>query len=173
LGSLPANFPAPIIVVQHVDAQFTQGLADWLDNQTSLRVRLAVAGEYPPVGTVLLAGSERHLVLISPTRLSYTSQPEDSSYHPSIDVFFKSVERFWQGSVIGVILTGMGRDGAEGLRALSASGHHTIAQDQASSAVYGMPKAAAELQAAREILPLDKIGPRLRNIVAEKLRIHA
>ncbi len=94
------------------------------------------------------------------------------AYCPSIDLFFNSADRFWPGDVIGVLLSGMGRDGAEGLRALHTRGHHTIAQDRSSSAAYGMPGAAAELHAASEILALDKIGPRLKNIVTQKLRAH-
>ena len=86
------------------------------------------------------------------------------SYRPSVDVFLKSVDHFWKGEVIAVLLTGMGRDGAEGLRILRESGHRTIAQDKQTSAVFGMPKAAADLKAAGEILALDKIGPRLANM---------
>jgi chemotaxis response regulator CheB len=81
-----------------------------------------------------------------------------------VDVFFQSVARQWPGEVAGVLLTGMGRDGAEGLKTLRRAGHHTIAQDKGTSAVYGMPKAAAALEAANEILALDKIGPRLTNM---------
>jgi two-component system, chemotaxis family, response regulator WspF len=84
-----------------------------------------------------------------------------------VDAFFKSAGQFWRGDILAALLTGMGRDGAEGLKELHTAGHHTIAQDRASSAVYGMPKAAAELQAATEILALDKIGSRLRNRVAQ------
>ncbi len=164
LSALPAEFPAAIVVIQHVDAQFAQGLADWLNHQSPLPVRLAREGDRPLTSQVLLAGTEHHLAFASPTRLTYTSIPLEESYRPSVDVFFKSAERFWQGKVIAVLLTGMGRDGAEGLKRLHDRGHHTIAQDAASSAVYGMPKAAAELNAATEILALDKIGPRLTNI---------
>jgi two-component system, chemotaxis family, response regulator WspF len=170
LASLPANFPAPIIIVQHVDAQFAPGLASWLDFQTALPVRIAQQGDQPRPGIVLLAGTENHLVLIGPNRLGYTVHPRETSYRPSVDVFFKSVDRLWQGDGVGVLLTGMGRDGALGLKALHDSGHHTIAQDRSTSAVYGMPKAAAELKAAREILPLDKIGPRVTNILGRKLK---
>jgi two-component system, chemotaxis family, response regulator WspF len=172
LAHLPANFPAPIIVVQHVDAHFAAGLATWLDSQTPLHVRLAREGDRPQAGAVLLAGQDNHLVFASPTRLVYSARPADSAYRPSIDLFFKSADRFWPGDVIGVVLTGMGRDGAEGLRVLHDKGHHTIAQDRPSSAVYGMPGAAAELHAVSEILALDKIGPRLTNIVTQELRVH-
>jgi len=161
LGSLPADFPAPIVIIQHVDAQFALGLADWLDHQTSLQVRLAHEGDQPRAGTVLLAGGENHLVFSSPSRLGYTREPMNCSYRPSVDVFFKSAGALWPGNIIGVILTGMGKDGAEGLLDLRERGNYTIAQDEATSAVYGMPKAAAQLQAAGEILRVEKIGPRL------------
>ena len=166
LGELPEAFPAPVVIVQHVDAQFASGLAVWLNNQTRLRVRVAQEGDRPQPGTVLLAGSENHLVFGSPTRLTYTREPVECSYKPSVDVFFKSANRFWPGRLIGVLLTGMGRDGAEGLLALRQSGHDTIAQDASSSAVYGMPKAAAEIRAPSEILSLDKIGARLVSLVS-------
>ena len=172
LGQLPGNFPAPVIVVQHVDAHFAGGLATWLDSQTPLHVRLAREGDRPEAGTVLLAGQDNHLVFASPTRLVYVAEPAECSCRPSIDLFFKSAEGFWPGDLIGVLLTGMGRDGAEGLRLLRDKGHHTIAQDRPSSAVYGMPGAAAELQAVSEILALDKIGPRLTNIVMQKAKAH-
>ena len=172
LAHLPADFPAPVIIVQHVDPHFVEGLANWLNGQTPLHVRLAREGDRPQAGTALLAGQDNHLVFASPTRLVYTRHPADCPYRPSIDLFFESADRFWPGDVVGVLLTGMGRDGAEGLRALHSRGHHTIAQDRPSSAVYGMPGAAAELRAATEILSLDKIGPRLTNIVAQKMKPH-
>lgn len=161
LSQLPVNTSAAILIIQHVDFHFVEGLANWLGCQTSLPVRLAREGDQPQPGTVLLAGTENHLVCISPSRLGYINEPLDYPYRPSIDVFFQSIERFWPGKVVGVLLTGMGRDGARGLKVLNDAGHHTIVQDEATSAVYGMPKAAAELKAASEILPLDKIGPRL------------
>jgi two-component system, chemotaxis family, response regulator WspF len=172
LTCMPRDFPAPVVVVQHVDAQFADGLAKWLDAQAPLHVRLAQDNDHPEAGTVLLAGRNSHLVFTSPTRLAYTDTPADCAYRPSIDVFFTSADRFWPGSVVGVVLTGMGNDGAQGLRILHGNGHHTIAQDRASSAVYGMPKAAVDLQAASEVLSLDRIGPRLRNIVAQKNSSH-
>jgi two-component system response regulator WspF len=169
LAPLPADFPAPVVIIQHVDALFAQGLADWLSSKTRLPVRLAREGDRPQPGTVLLAGRGQHLLLNSHARLGYAAAPLDSPYRPSIDLFFKSADRHWRGQAVAVLLTGMGRDGAEGLALLRAHGWRTIAQDRRSCVVYGMPKAADELGAADEILPLDKIGPRLLNIVTEHL----
>ncbi|ABF10836.1 chemotaxis response regulator protein-glutamate methylesterase [Cupriavidus metallidurans] len=161
LGALPADFGAAVVAVQHVDEAFAQGMAEWLDAQCQLPVRLARAGEVPQAGAVVLAGTNDHLRLTSAGRLIYTPDPCDYLYRPSIDVFFESVVEHWRGEAIGVLLTGMGRDGAQGLKAMRERGFQTIAQDQATSAVYGMPKAAATLGAASEILPLQKIAPRL------------
>jgi two-component system response regulator WspF len=158
LRELPADFPAAVIVVQHIDAQFAPGLAKWLGEQSRLPVRPATAGDMPVAGTVLLAATNDHLILESSTRLGYTRHPLEYSYRPSVNAFFESTARHWRGPMIGVLLTGMGCDGAKGLKMLRNLGHHTIAQDQSTSAVYGMPRAAAELQAATEILPLERIA---------------
>jgi two-component system, chemotaxis family, response regulator WspF len=165
LSSLPVDFPAAIVVIQHVDRQFAAGLAGWLSEQSSLPVRVAEEGDRPTVGVVLLAGTSDHLTLTAADRLGYTSEPRDYVYRPSVDVFFHSVREFWPLEAVGVLLTGMGRDGAVGLKALRAKGCHTIAQDEASSAVYGMPKAAALLDAAVDILPIGEIGPRLIDLL--------
>jgi two-component system, chemotaxis family, response regulator WspF len=161
LHALPRDFSAPVIVIQHVDPHFAAGLASWLNEQCHLPVRLAQEGDHPQAGQVLVAAREEHLVFTSPNRLGYTRMPVEISYRPSVDVFLKSVKTYWRGQVVAVLLTGMGRDGAEGLRLLREAGHHTIAQNRQTSAVYGMPKAAVDLNAASEILALDKIGPRL------------
>ena len=112
-------------------------------------------------GTVFLAGTGDHLALKAANRMGYTREPRELVFRPSVDVFFQSVGRLWPGKAIGVLLTGMGADGAQGLKELRAKGHHTIAQDEASSAVYGMPKAAAAMHAAMDILPLKGIAPKL------------
>ena len=161
LAGLPADFPAAVVVVQHVDEQFAAGMADWLGQHAKLPVRVAQAGEPPAAGVVLLAGTNDHLTLLADGKLGYTAHPREYVYRPSVDVFFQSVTRYWTGDAVGVLLTGMGRDGAVGLKALRNQGRHTIAQDQATSAVYGMPKAAATLGAAVEILPLERIAPKL------------
>ena len=164
LAALPAKFPAAVVIVQHMDKQFAPGLTAWFSTRTRLPVRVAQEGDRIEPGTVFLAGRDQHLILSSPRQLGYTVQPEEVPYCPSVDVFFQSVARQWQGAAVGVLLTGMGRDGAAGLQTLRQAGHHTIAQDKNTSAVYGMPRAAAALGAATEILALDKIGPRLTNM---------
>jgi two-component system response regulator WspF len=166
LAALPEDFPAAIAVVQHVDAQFARGLADWLNTGSRLRVRIAETGDRPETGTVLVAGSNDHLVMNAGGRLAYTPNPSDYVYRPSVDVLFHSVCRHWSFETVGVLLTGMGSDGAAGLKALRDKGHFTIAQDQTSSAVYGMPKAAAKIAAASEILPLDRVAPKLVSLFA-------
>jgi two-component system, chemotaxis family, response regulator WspF len=158
LHDLPRDFPAAIVMVQHVDAQFAAGMAAWLSQQSAIPVRLAEDGDQPTVGSVLLAGTNDHLALNAAGRLRYTREPKECVYRPSIDVLFQSVSRLWRGAAVGVLLTGMGRDGALGLKALREKGHHTIAQDEASSAVYGMPKAAAGMGAAVEIVPTSRIA---------------
>lgn len=164
LSVLPRDFDAAVVVVQHVDEQFAQGMADWLNLHSGLPVTVAREGDRPEPGKALLAGTSDHLAFIGAGRLGYTPIPREYVYRPSVDVFFDSICRYWPGEAVGVLLTGMGRDGALGLKALRDKGCRTIAQDKASSAVYGMPKAAMELDAAQEILALDRIGPRLLEI---------
>ncbi|NMG76934.1 chemotaxis response regulator protein-glutamate methylesterase [Aromatoleum diolicum] len=166
LRGLPRDFPAAIVIIQHVDAQFAAGMAEWLALSCMLPVRVAREGEAPAAGVVLLAATNDHLTLKAPGHLGYTAKPVDYPYRPSVDVFFQSACRFWPGTVVGVLLTGMGRDGALGLKALRNKGHYTMAQDQASSAVYGMPKAAARLDAAVDIVALEQIAPKLVNLFA-------
>ncbi len=161
LSNLPPTFPAPIVIVQHIDERFAAGMANWLTHHSAVPVRLAAEGDAPQPGHVLLAGTSDHLVMKAHGRLGYTAVPAEAVYRPSVDVFFESVCAHWSGDVVGVLLTGMGSDGARGLRELREAGHYTLAQDRATSAVYGMPKAAAALAAAIDILPLDKIPTRL------------
>lgn len=161
LGALPADCPAAVGIVQHVDETFARGLAEWLNDRCALPVALARDGEHVEPGRVYLAGRDAHLRVAKGT-FAYTDSPADLINRPAVDVFFKSLALSWPRPSVAVLLTGMGRDGAEGLRALRERGWHTIAQDEATSVVYGMPKAAAQLKATCEILPLDQIGPALR-----------
>jgi chemotaxis response regulator CheB len=163
LAPLPVDLGAAVVVVQHIDRAFTAGLVRWLGR----RVALPVAALDRPTalhgGRIWLAAGDGHVVVRDDGQLAISDQPRESLHRPSIDVFFASAARRYPGRVCGVLLTGMGRDGAAGLLALHRAGHHTIAQDEASSVVYGMPRAAAESGAASEILPLDHIAPRLQS----------
>lgn len=167
LKGLPREFPASIVLVQHVDQVFAAGMAEWLSGVSGLPVRLARDGEPPQPGQVLLAGTNHHIRLMQGGQLAYTAEPVGEIYRPSINVFFESVARYWTGDAVGVLLTGMGRDGAEGLKQMRQRGFLTIAQDQQSSAVYGMPKAAAAIEAAVEIRPLERIAGRLMEVFSK------
>jgi two-component system response regulator WspF len=161
LSSLPIGFAAGVILIQHIAADFAPGLAKWLQAQCSLPIRLAKEGDEIKSGEVLLAGTNDHLIMRSDRRLAHTSDPVDYPYRPSVDVFFSSLAKSWPRAGVAVLLTGMGNDGAQGLLQLRQQGWHTIAQDQASSVVYGMPRAAAGVHAACQILPLDEIASAL------------
>lgn len=159
LSHLPANLSAGIVIAQHVDREFSAGMASWLDDQSPLSVRLAEEGSRPSRATALLAGKNDHLILTSNLTLVYNKEPIATPFRPSVDVLFKSVAEHWPSRGIAILLTGMGRDGAEGLKMLHRVGWHTIAQDEATSVVYGMPKAARDLGAASEILPIQQVAP--------------
>jgi two-component system response regulator WspF len=158
LSQFPPNLHASIVIVQHLDAQFAQGFASWLNGQISLPVHLVQPGNLPQPGKVLVAGTNQHLIMRADQTLDYQQEPLNSFYHPSVDVFFQTVAKYWQSRGIGLLLTGMGRDGAQGLKLLRDNGWHTIAQDSKTCVVYGMPKVAVELGAAVEILPVDAIA---------------
>jgi chemotaxis response regulator CheB len=164
LSALPKSFPAAIVIIQHVDEQFAPGMAQWLGDGAGLPVRVAKEGDRPAAGTALLASTNDHLVFKTSSRLGYSGEPRELSYRPSVDVFFESLSELWPGDAVGVLLTGMGRDGAQGLKKMRNKGHYTIAQDETTSAVYGMPKAAATLGAAVDILPVERIAARLIEI---------
>ncbi len=161
LSELPADFAAPLVVVQHVDPVFAPELAHWLNKQCLLNVRMAEEGDSLRVGEVLVAKGGEHLYMSRTMTMTYSAVPEEAAYCPSVDVFFNSVADYWSGNLVGVLLTGMGRDGAKGLLRLRNSGARTIAQDEGSCAVYGMPKAAAQLNAADQILSIEDVGPAL------------
>lgn len=165
LRDLVPKLPAAVLVVQHVDAEFVDSMAEWFDSQCSLVVEVARAGVRPRAGYAYLAKGDTHLVIQPDGLLAFQSEPEDAPYRPSADELFSSIALNWRGVAVGVVLSGMGRDGAIGLQKMRASGARTIAQDEATSAVYGMPRAAAELDAATDIVPLEKIGPLVSNIV--------
>jgi len=159
LSALPRRSDYSVVVVQHVDLQFAPGLTEWLSGYSELRVAIAQEGMPVEPGTAFVAATNDHLVLGEDRAFHYTIDPRGLVYRPSVDVFFASVRDYWRDPGVAVLLTGMGRDGAAGLLDLRAAGWHTIAQDQRTSVVYGMPRAAAEIGAAVRVLPLDEIGP--------------
>ncbi|MBD2197060.1 MULTISPECIES: chemotaxis response regulator protein-glutamate methylesterase [Calothrix] len=158
LSQFPQNFPAAVIVVQHLDAEFAPGFASWLNEQIPMSVQIAIAGSTPQPGKILMAGTNRHLIMRSDLSLDYDAEPAESFYHPSVDVLFRSLANHWPETGIGVLLTGMGRDGAQGLKLMREAGWQTIVQDSKTCVVYGMPKAAVELNAAVQILPVEAIA---------------
>ena len=166
LKHLDPKFPIPILLVIHIGRMFSPGLAEWLDSQSPLRVANAVDGELLPApgcSRVLLAPPEQHLVLEG-GRVRLTNSPERHSCRPSVDVLFESAAREGGDRGIGCLLTGMGKDGAEGLLEMRTAGAWTLAQDQESSVVYGMPYEAARRGAPRQILALSDMATRLSEL---------
>jgi two-component system, chemotaxis family, response regulator WspF len=158
LAQIPADAPCAIAIVQHVDSQFAPGLAEWLNRQVPMQVKLSQSGMPIKAGEIYLAGSDRHLVVSRSATLNHQADRASSTYCPSVDMLFRSAASYWPGVGIGVLLTGMGRDGALGMQSLAQAGWPTIAQDEATSVVYGMPKAAVALKAAGQVLPIGQIA---------------
>jgi two-component system chemotaxis response regulator CheB len=165
LSHLPGRFPAPILVVQHIASGFTQGLADWLAAQTALRVAVAREGEGLAPGRVYVAPENQHMVPERQT-IHLAATPRTTPV-PSVDVTMQGAARCWGGHAIGVLLTGMGGDGAHGLLAIRRAGGVTIAQDRTTSTIFGMPHVAIQMGAAQKVLPLDEIAPAIEEAVLE------
>ena len=168
LTALPKDLNAAIVIVQHVDAMFAEGLASWLKQHSGRDVKVATPGVRPAAGDVLIAGTDDHRVMSRIGTLRYSMKPARSSYRPSVDVFFETLAEHWAPEAdvprVAVVLTGMGRDGAQGLKRLREEGWHTIAQDENSSVVYGMPKAAVEIDAAAEQMDIEAMA----KVIAER-----
>ncbi len=154
-----------IILVQHVDDQFVSGLVEWMSERAGFEVKIAEKGESPVGGKIYVSKADFHLSFDRLGRFDYSEEPIDYPYKPSINLFFESLAESRYKKVIAAILTGMGTDGAEGLLKLKKAGRLTVAQDRASSAVYGMPKKAAEIDAADMILPPEEIAVEIMQFV--------
>jgi two-component system chemotaxis response regulator CheB len=161
--ALPADFKASVFIVQHISSGFARGFAQWLDLECALPVRLAQSGQTPRVGEVLVAPTDSQMIMENDNLVLLDSPPVNCC-KPSIDVFFTSLAENKGAQTVGVLLTGMGKDGAQGLALLRESGSATIVQDEKSCAVFGMPKAAIALNAADEILPLSEIPAAITRI---------
>lgn len=159
LYRLPANFPMPVICAQHISEGFLEGLVNWLDTNCPLKVKIAQVGELPQPGIIYFAPETQHLELDSRGQFIYSPGTQARAYCPSITMLFKSIARFYGKTCMGVLLTGMGNDGAEGMKAIFDNQGLTIAQDESTSVIFGMPKEAIALGAARYVLPLQDIAP--------------
>jgi len=169
LRALPPQFPLPILLVLHIGKLFAPGFADWLDAQSAIRVAYAKDGELlPPVGDgrVLMASPDQHLVLRQ-GRLWLTDDDERHSCRPSVDVLFESLARELGDTCAAALLTGMGKDGAQGLLAIRRAGGRTMAQDERSSVVFGMPREAIQLGAAERVVSLEEVAPALEALVSK------
>jgi two-component system response regulator WspF len=166
LASLPEDIHAAITIVQHVDEVFAPGLAAWLKRESSREVRVIEPGDRPVPGIVNLASTNDHLLLTPELTFKYAAEPIENYFRPSVDVFFQTVANSWPVTAVGVLLTGMGDDGAKGLLAMRNAGWHTIAQDRDTSIAFGMPKAAVKIDAAVEVLPLDQIAGAIARAVS-------
>jgi two-component system chemotaxis response regulator CheB len=161
---LPGSFSVPIVIVQHNSSGFDESFVQWLGTYTALKVKLAEEGEIPKPGTVYVAQTDKHLELCSTEQsmsLRYNNNEPENNQKPAADVLFRTAAESLKQSVISVVLTGMGADGAAGTRRICEMGGITLAQDEESSLIYGMPKAAAETGCVDIVLPLDRIPSEL------------
>ncbi len=161
LSQLPADFPVPVLIVQHITSGFGQGLAAWLNQLTPLQVKMARNADEPLPGQVLLAPDDYHMQVNSMGLIALNKSSPIHGLRPAADILFHSVARVYGATAVGVILTGMGSDGAEGLKAIREAGAHTIAQSQESCVVFGMPAVAISLGAAEQVLPANQIAAAL------------
>jgi len=168
LGDLPASFPLPILVVQHTTVGYSRTLVEWLTGMVELPVRVAENGPRLDAGGVFVAPTGRHLIVDQARRLVLLEGPPVSLHCPSVNVLFKSVAEVFGNRAAGVLLTGMGDDGAAGLLELKRAGALTVAQDEASSVVFGMPAEAIRLGAVDRILPPEQIAAALLEAVARE-----
>lgn len=164
LTALPASFPAPIVLVQHMPASFTPAFAERLNKLCRIQVKQAEDGDILKPGHALLAPGGKQMMIENrggQARVRILPGDERLNYKPCVDVTFGSLARSFPGKTLGVILTGMGADGKEGCRMMKQSGSVVWSQDEKSSVIYGMPMAVAKAGLSDEILPLDEVGPRL------------
>lgn len=164
LTQLPPKFPVPVVCIQHISQGFLQGLVDWLGRECRLPVKIAPFGEVPAPGHIYFTPEAKHLEFDRAGRFVYSSAPPYSGHRPSVTVTFNSIAKSYGDSAVGILLTGMGRDGADGMLSIAQSGGLTIAQDEQSCVVFGMPKEAIALGAATHILPVKEISSLLVNL---------
>ncbi|MEM7065497.1 MAG: chemotaxis-specific protein-glutamate methyltransferase CheB [Cyanobacteria bacterium P01_B01_bin.77] len=162
---LPKEFPLPIICVQHISQGFLQGLIDWLKTTCSISIEIAQAGQKPEPGKIYFPPERQHLTIDARGRFTHSDRLPDETHCPSVNTLFSSIAEFYGRRTIGILLSGMGRDGADGMKAITDAGGLTIAQDEETSVVFGMPKAAIDLGAAQQVLPMDEIAPTVMSLI--------
>ena len=165
LGQLPDTLPVPVAVVQHISAGFVAGLARWLNETIDLQVRVAEDGLLMQPGQVYIAPDDQHLVVGPGRRVWLNDSPVTDGHRPSVTVLFESAARHFGSTAVGVLLTGMGADGARGLKTLRDAGGHAMVQDEATSIIFGMPNEAIKLGAAKEVVALGDIAERLTSLI--------
>ena len=170
LTALPADFRAPVLCVQHISDGFLRGLVDWLASQCRLQVQIAQSGALPVPGTIYFPPERTHLEIDARGRLLSSLAPPLEGHRPSVTVTLRSLARYYGSTAVGVLLTGMGQDGAAGMQAIAQVSGITIAQDEASCVVFGMPKQAIALGAVQYVLPVDQIAPTLTQLLRTQLR---
>jgi two-component system chemotaxis response regulator CheB len=168
IGGLSADFPLPILLVQHMGAAFMDGFASWLDGVVPLAVGVARDGQTMQAGHVYVAPGDRHLELGTNGTLRVSDSAPVGGQRPAATVLFRSVARQAGAQGIGVLLTGMGEDGAQGLLDMRKAGAATVAEHESSAVVYGMPAAAVRLNAASRVLPVDQVAPHLVRLAQRK-----
>lgn len=166
LSGLTPDFPVPVVIVQHISSGFTTNLVEWLNRQSPLQIEIAHAHQTVERGHVYVAPEDVHLVFTRRDVLGFEAGPPVNAVRPSATVLFESAAKHYGSEVLGILLTGIGDDGAAGLRAIRDAGGVTFAQDEQTSVVYGMPKAAAALGAAQCVLSIDEMAPALAKAVA-------
>jgi two-component system, chemotaxis family, protein-glutamate methylesterase/glutaminase len=168
LSGLGKNFPVPVLIVQHMSTGFVQGMAEWISESTGFPVHVASSGEYILSGKAYVAPDGFHMGVDGSNRIILSSSPPENGLRPAVSHLFRSVAKAYGRNAVGVLLTGMGNDGAEGLKMMRDEGSVTIAQDESSSVIFGMPKAAIELEAAMYVLPSDKIAGFLKSLINQR-----
>lgn len=167
LSGLKKKFPVPIVLVQHISPGFLPGLTEWLDRSSELSVQVAAQGVSMQPGHVYIAPDEYHMGVTWGGRIVLSQEEKEGLLRPSVSYLFRSIAAVYGENAVGILLTGMGRDGAEELNLMKEKGAVTIAQDRESSIVFGMPGEAVKLGAAKYVLPPDQIVLMLEKIVAE------
>lgn len=168
LSGLPRTFPAPILIVQHMAEGFMEGFGEWLGQASGFPVRVASHGEAPLPGRAYLAPHGMHMTVGHGNRILLNAEPDENGTRPSVSQLFRSISERCPADSIGVLLTGMGKDGAAELRSMREGGAITIAQDKASSVVHGMPGEAIRLEAADHVLALEDIAAELERMVLRR-----